>query len=742
MNINKLQNYLMSNKAKLLFYGLLISFSLVQGQEEAPSWVDFAQKSENNQLNQAVLNDYSYTGYHFSEKEIPDVSTWNTISVLDYGAVVNDNDYDDTAIVAAIAAAEASTVPTVVYFPAGRYKVSSTQTENSPIFIRGSHIVLKGAGSGVEGTEIFVDKRGNHPYRFEFKPASTPNTKITNTAAKRILKGDFEIEVVSTSGLIVGQTVELYHQGGQNLEANMPGLTYNSIWNVAKNNRGIRTLEKHIITKIEGNKVTFKNPVQYTITAEFTGAQLNLYETIEEVGVEDILFTSDWLNYPEDYKHHANDIVDYGWRALKLTNVKNSWVRNCEFKDWNEMLQISTSIGVTVKDIVCSGKKGHTSYYAIYSYGVLFENCRDIVDQGLSRDNVKGMGHGPGMRWSTTSTVFSNCQMQFDQSIDCHGYHPYGNLLENVYGGCFRANGGAHNSYPNSGPYLTFWNFVHDSRYNSVTFNFWDPVNRRTHTYGYPNFVGFTAPHPNENVTLQNTGINELQGQQAYPKSLFDAQLQLRLYGAYMSASSSKPDFMAKLANDSKEITYWESETSGIGNWIMLDLGSTQDVNSVLLNEVSNRIGDWKLEYWNGTTWEDLTVGSEIGSDKTINFNLVNTRKIRFNILSMLSGQESTSAALRTFQLGSTLSNDNIDNLNRIIKAYPNPNNGNFELSFPFALKNVQLEIYNIHSQLLLSKVYSVSANKIEVDIADKPSGIYFVKLNLDHPMYIKIVKK
>ncbi|MBD0834799.1 DUF4955 domain-containing protein, partial [Aestuariibaculum suncheonense] len=552
MKKKKQENYSLFKISKALLYCVFFAIGIAQAQQEAPSWLDFAQKSENGQLNQATLSDYSYTGYHFSEKELPDVSTWNTISVLDYGAVANDDNYDDAAIVAAISAAEASVVPTVVYFPAGRYKVSSTETENTPIMIRGSHIVLKGAGAGLGGTEIFTDKRGNHPYRFEFKPLSTPNTKITNTAAKRILKGDFEIEVESTNGLSVGQTVELYHQGGENLDANMPGLTYNSIWNVANNNRGVRTLEKHVITKIEGNKVTFKNPVQYTITAEFTGAQLNRYETIEEVGVEDILFTSDWLNYPEDYKHHANDIVDYGWRALKLTNVKNGWVRNCEFKDWNEMLQISTCIGVTVKDIVCSGKKGHSSYYAIYSYGVLFDNCDDIVDQGLSRDNVKGQGHGPGMRWSTTSTVFTNCQMQFDQSIDCHGFHPYGNLLENVYGGCFRANGGAENSYPNSGPYLTFWNFVHDSRYNSVTFNFWDPVNRRTHTYGYPNFIGFTAPDPNENVTLQNTGLNELQGEKAYPLSLFDAQLQLRLYGAYMSASSSKPEYLAKYANDGK----------------------------------------------------------------------------------------------------------------------------------------------------------------------------------------------
>ncbi|WP_345015115.1 discoidin domain-containing protein, partial [Aestuariibaculum suncheonense] len=224
--------------------------------------------------------------------------------------------------------------------------------------------------------------------------------------------------------------------------------------------------------------------------------------------------------------------------------------------------------------------------------------------------------------------------------------------------------------------------------------------------------------------------------------SLFDAQLQLRLYGAYMSASSSKPEYLAKYANDGKSDTRWESESTGAGQWLMLDLGSVEGVSSVVLKEVSNRIGNWELEYWNGTTWVNLVTGNEIGSEKVISFAMVNTRKIRFNILSMISGQESASASLSTFQIATTLSNDNIENLNKSIRIYPNPNRGVFKINLPLTSANTKIDIYDVSGQLIFSRYNILSSRKIEVDISDKSSGIYFLKLNLEKPMFFKLVKE
>lgn len=637
--------------AIILFVGLL-SIEL-NAQTEAPSWIDFAEKKESGKLVEATLSDYSYAGYHFSEKEIPDVSGWTRFDVTDYGALPNDTIFDDAAIRLAINAAIASDAPAVVYFPAGKYLVADEANANNPIIINRSNIVLKGAGSGAGGTEIYAEKvldnptdPSQWPWRFQFKAdLAAIETKITPTKYKRIYRGDYTIEVASASNLEVGQTVELYHQGVENLEANVPGLSYNPIWNTGK--RGVRTLEKHIVESIDGNKVTFVNPVQYTITAEYTGAELRKYYTIEEVGVEDILFTSGWKKSSQIYEHHANDFVDYAYRALAFENVKNGWIRNCEIRDWNESLMIEKCIGVTVKNLLISGKQGHTSYFARYSYGILFEDCRDIVPIGFK--GAGGQGHGPGMRWSTVSTVFRNCKMMTHQSIDCHGYHPYSNLLDNVSGGCFRGNGGNEGSYPNSGPYMTFWNFIHASNYTNFTFNFWDLNNRKTHTYMKPLFIGFKSP--GENINFLNAGLNELKGKTAYPKSLFDAQLQLRLYGAYMSASSSHAEHLPVNANDDSTQTNWVSGNNGAGEWLMLDLGMAEVVEEIKIVEVDNNIDEWKLEAWTDGAWETIITDNTIGENKLIALEDIITRKFRLTVVSMKTGAESEPARIAEFMV-------------------------------------------------------------------------------------------
>ena len=871
---------------------ILISVSANAQLKEAPSWVDFAEKRMTGNLSEATLNDFSFSGYHFSEKKLPDVSTWNTISVTDYGAVPDDNEYDDAAIQAAIDAAEANGLPTVVYFPAGRYIVSSETTKTQPIIITGSNIVLKGAGSGNGGTEIYADKfnenkfgSGTPHYRFMFTPSTTDSNDITQVTAE-IKRGDFEIEVASTANLSVGQYVDLYQRTTANLEANMPGLTPNVNWTGIVNN-GIRPYEKHLITEITGNKVTFKNPVQLNMPLSSTTV-LKTYNTITEVGVEDILFTSGWKDYPENFVHHANQIVDYAWQSVFFSNVVNGWINNCDFKDWNECIFIEKSMAVTVKNIHIYGKRGHTSYYSRYSYGVLFENCLDTCEEGLVDPNRKGMLHGPGMRWSTTSSVFVNCLMQSEQPIDCHAYHPYANLLDNIQGGTLVGNGGVESGYPNSGPYLTFWNFKHEANFSSRTFDFWwisGDNRRRTHTFAHPLFIGFQVG-AGETINFTNEGLDELRGEQVYPNSLFDAQLQLRLYGGYMSASSSQTNAEAKLANDGEDTTYWETNGAGSGEWLMLDLGVNRSINGVKVKEASARIKEWTIEYWDNTEWKEITSGSEIGVEKTIDFNLIYARKVRFSIVNMLAGQESASASITAFEIvpgplelptdnftievigescidkkngkiiinadatynytvtihgtnysftdiqtiediepgtydlcitvdgedfeqcyrvtidgGVSLSGkisvvkksaivsltsgtgpykvfkngielfetnrtnfslgvqhgDEIQvksqeacqgliskkiNLLEDLRVYPNPSGGLFELYIPNDIKVIDMEVYNIHSQLIKSNRYPIHGGKVSIDISDKPKGIYFLKLNFEKPVFTKLIKR
>lgn len=722
----------MKDRIIVLSLTLMLS-TLIQAQTESSLWIEFADKKESNKLGEATLSDYSYAGYHFSEKEIPDVSDWTRFDVTTYGATPDDSIFDDDGIRAAIHAAIESNQPAVVYFPAGKFLVANSANADKPFIINANNIVLKGAGSGEGGTEIYTDQTylnpsGSpiYPWRFHFKADLADIDEAITTINHRINRGDFTVEVADASELRVGQVVNLYHGGKENLEANMPGLSYKPEW-VRIINNGIRTYEKHIIEAINGNKITFKNPVQYTMTADISGAELRKYYSIEEVGVEDILFTSGWSKHPEVYAHHASDFVDYAYRALAFENVKNGWIRNVEIRGWNESLMIDKSIGVTVKNLLVSGKQGHTSYFARYSYGILFDNCSDIVPVGFN--NAGGQGHGPGMRWSTVNTVFLNCNMQEHQSIDCHGYHPYSNLLDNVSGGCFRGNGGAEIAYPNSGPYMTFWNFVHASNYNSFTYNFWDIVNRKLYTYINPIFVGFRSP--GEKITFKNELVDELRDVEAYPKSLFDAQLQLRLYGAYMSASSSKDGFPPVNANDDKAETYWCSEQAGAGQWLMLDLGKAESVNKVTIDELNPGINEWKLEAFIDNEWKTIQTGTGVGTAKVIEFEKLDTRKLRFTIVGMKPGKESSPAEISDFKTtddgGLVGITDPTQSNKKFVKIFPNPTHDEINLE-----TNIQgekfIEIYNSVGK----KVWQAATTQQKIQLlkaTELSSGFYIVQI-------------
>ncbi|WP_303319067.1 beta-galactosidase [Flavivirga abyssicola] len=75
------------------------------------------------------------------------------------------------------------------------------------------------------------------------------------------------------------------------------------------------------------------------------------------------------------------------------------------------------------------------------------------------------------------------------------------------------------------------------------------------------------------------------------------------------------------------------------------------------------------------------------------------------------------------------------------IKAFPNPTKGMVEYMIPTKEKQVTVNVYNIQSQLISSKVYPIESGKVHLNLKDKPVGIYFAKVLLNEPINIKIIK-
>ncbi|MGB3468191.1 MAG: hypothetical protein WBA74_23095, partial [Cyclobacteriaceae bacterium] len=76
--------------------GFLIAAMLITGvtgfAQTPEVWNEYLDDWQNGTTG-TILN-YSFAGYHFSEKETPDVTQWTYFDITEYGAVADDDQYD------------------------------------------------------------------------------------------------------------------------------------------------------------------------------------------------------------------------------------------------------------------------------------------------------------------------------------------------------------------------------------------------------------------------------------------------------------------------------------------------------------------------------------------------------------------------------------------------------------------------------------------------------------------------
>ncbi len=74
--------------------------------------------------------------------------------------------------------------------------------------------------------------------------------------------------------------------------------------------------------------------------------------------------------------------------------------------------------------------------------------------------------------------------------------------------------------------------------------------------------------------------------------------------------------------------------------------------------------------------------------------------------------------------------------------AYPNPTKDIFYITVPTSETEVIVELYNFNSQLISTKKYPVVYGKVQLSLANKPTGVYIAKVLLDQPVTLKIIKQ
>lgn len=584
---------------------------------EAELWQQFKQAKL--AATEPTLPDFSYAGYDYSETPIPDTSGWTIFNVTTYGAIADDTGYDDAAIQATIDAAELAGGG-IVFFPPGQFIVSPNNTVGENIFINASNIVLQGSGSGIGGTEIFMDemKVNNGRYMFEVVPSSVSETTLT-TVVSAADRESYIIEVADASGLSVGQKIILRCDSVSYATEYFAPQTIDPAWTrLLDSTRGFNMRELHTIESVSGNFVTLREPLHLPMIMTVDPLDpivinVRSYNMITNVGVEDILFKGNWDSYPEVFDHHKDDIHDYAWDALRFDNVENGWLRNCEFKDWNQCVYFDGCAAFTVDNVQFTGKKGHTSIHTRRSYGILIKDCVDTA----------GHHHGCGVGYWGCGTVYLRHQMTSDQRMDSHSGSPYATLFDSVTGGKFDGNGGPHENYPHHGKYFVAWNFTHDGSQNN--YNFWSSA-RNGHTFAMPIFAGLQGD--TLTMTAGTFEANESPGVAVEPASLFEAQLQFRL-GPTVEAlpttaiTSSGATLNADLISTGEAATvagfYWGTTDGGTdtGAWTnFVDFGASTAGALVTTLSSLNPSQTYHYRAWSSNSYFDGWA-SESGSFTT-----------------------------------------------------------------------------------------------------------------------------
>ncbi|TRX60198.1 hypothetical protein FNH22_09120 [Fulvivirga sp. M361] len=480
----------LKNKTRRLFYlsiGLWMNVNLLYAQAN-PELALLQKKG-------IYVPDFSYAGYHNSEKALPG-QLGVTLLLTDYGAMANDEIDDSKALQAALKAAHEMVQPVTIRFPAGRLILSEI------FYIERSNILLRGAGSGALGTVLYFpfplsmladpeslkelreylvkyEKIQKEPENNVYAPFSQYAwsggffwTKVPGVRVKSYLKeydqpsnvlskltngrrGTTLIEVSDASQLKEGDVVELqwFNKEGElgSILKELYGSTDIRIgshhW---RNPETALVRQQSSIRNIKGNKVTLADELMMDIRPEWT-PQLVEWKHLKEVG-----FAHFRVEFPLsiDYPHH----VEAGFNAFFLTRVFNSWIQDVKIKNADAGVLTEEAANITVSNIETLGaKKAH--------YSVAMSGVHNVLVKQLKVKN--SVRHPLSFNTYATKSVYTNCEVLTDPVLDQHSGCNHQNLFDNIKVEVtlngersypLFAGGGAGYWKPSHGAYNTFWN--------------------------------------------------------------------------------------------------------------------------------------------------------------------------------------------------------------------------------------------------------------------------------------------
>lgn len=541
----------------ILFAALSATTSL-HAQTTTPAWQKFVNNADDN-----VLLDFSYAGYHHST-ELPvderDVNVlakklgYKVYNVCDYGAIPDDGKSDRKAledIINKIGRGKPN-AKAIIYFPEGEYILHSKDdnttnaetgkvTSNTLNLVMG-HVIIKGAGRDktfltMEDPMLPTDPKVMYSspkmisIRHNGGKDNLQLAKVTGSAKK----GDMSIEVDDVSQLKVGDWVKLtlLNNDKKVIEEELKPYKLQSSMTTLIN-KGVHVVDRHQIKAIDGKRVIFEEPIMHAVNPAY-GWDIKTYAHYEEVGVEDLTFKGKAKN---NFHHHAGWQDDGAYKPLDFMRQVNSWVRRVDYVSISECMTFSECANCLFLDSEISGNRGHSSVRMQYSargfIGKVWDHSNGYLNDDKNFTEYKenlGQYHACGISKQSIGNVIWQCHWGDDSCFESHATQPRASLFDQCCGGFMQFRmGGDKKELPNHMDDLTMWNFncLATNPNDPVPFNWWI-YNESTGWYKTlpPTFVGFHGK--NVNFKEDEMKLNENQGKEVLPGSLYEAQLSRRL---------------------------------------------------------------------------------------------------------------------------------------------------------------------------------------------------------------------
>lgn len=451
--------------------------------------------SDSDFMPENYLPDFSYAGYRNGEVSLPNADG-KVYNAEDFGVIPNDKLDDTKALIKAIDSISKFEGNVTLQLPKGRIILSDI------IYITRSNFVLKGTGTGKNGTELYFPRplmyvpnseslQELREYLIEFNKRQKEKenninlpfsqyawsggyiwTKVPDVRVKPYLqkyekpynvlaeisqgkRGEFSFKASNIKNLKVGDVVELqlFNKDGKDaaIISDLYKIDVKKIGGHHWNFPDLPLVKQQVrIVKVKGKTITINAPLTIDIKPSYK-AQLVEWKHLTEVGIQDFKIT-----FPQAPRvaHH----VEPGYNGIYLTRVYNSWVNNIVIDNADSGVLTEEIANTTIKNIKTQGKNlAHYTVAMSGTYNVLAENVK-VYNKAV---------HPLSFNTLATKCVYLNCEVFEDPILDQHSGANHQNLFDNIKVHLnvnednsypLFAGGGAGYWKPSHGAFSTFWN--------------------------------------------------------------------------------------------------------------------------------------------------------------------------------------------------------------------------------------------------------------------------------------------